>query len=357
MSMQEPKEDDIPDGYTECSSAALDTQRDVTTNFLRKLWPPQTGGELYSSGNFRARQYADGSGYIRHYRTKETVRTKNDLILVNSQCHDEGFAKCSPPRGDVDTEHLPIDFIETLAPGHATIRDVYAVHRNNDGILVRFSDSEEDVFVGQDETQHDATWFGFTVEGVHTPEEALHTLKPSSVYAAEQEGLDVKRQGEWWLIPTEPEAQYPIRKCLNVPNRKHDWNVPNFSYMDIDGEHNSLPKYCPECGCDDLQIHERAPIFECPGCAYRASYDSDLALDSLISSDLRDRYANARNELGSHTPRDLMLDDEDNIYVRGTFRHTPNEHYMLSLGDSWHRAVTHDHAVRTSDSGDRIRRD
>lgn len=47
---------------------------------------------------------------------------------------------------------------------------------------------------------------------------------------------------------------------------------------------------------------------------------------------------NVDNPLGSHKPRDLVVED-DEIFVRGTVRHQRNEHAMFNLYETWHRVV------------------
>lgn len=50
-----------------------------------------------STENFRGKQYPDGHGVLKHYKTIEAYRTLNQLVLINSQCYARGWAKCNAP--------------------------------------------------------------------------------------------------------------------------------------------------------------------------------------------------------------------------------------------------------------------
>lgn len=341
----------VPDGYTETSRAALDAQSSVTDAFMNKLWPTQTDGKLYSSDNFRAFQRPDGSGRIRHYRTTETFRTRNDTILVNTECHSAGFAHCSPPSSrSYDINRVPIPFIEQLHDGR--LRDIIDVRASSAGSVVVFDGSEEAVFFGSDSTHKDRTWFGFTfsLTEATTPEEAVDLLTPD-----EARDRDYIRQGEWFLFEDSPPENLPIKKCLPKADRKQDWEIPRAADLSVKKTLDYLPKTCPSCDGTGLEIHERAPVVVCPSCNHKFAY-GEYDPEIVLPKPLTERYTDAERQLGSHVPRDLKVSPEGETFVRGTFRHTDNEHYMENLGEIWHRAVTHDRDVQTYSRNQRGRR-
>ncbi len=44
-------------------------------------------------------------------------------------------------------------------------------------------------------------------------------------------------------------------------------------------------------------------------------------------------------KLGNHVPRDMYIDKNGRIYVRGTVRHVHRDHRMLNLGNTWHLVI------------------
>lgn len=59
------------------------------------------------------------------------------------------------------------------------------------------------------------------IREVHTVEEAYETLKPVAVLEAEARGAEVKRQGEWFFIPTDLTYKFPkgtkVLKSIPLP--------------------------------------------------------------------------------------------------------------------------------------------
>lgn len=106
-------------------------------------------------------------------------------------------------------------------------------------------------------------------------EEALDLLKPKVVLEAEERGAGVRRQGEWFAIPTK----------LTTSQLLHDVE----RRVAVRREHHTL-------GRDGHHEVEEAVIY---------------------------RFGPQRGE----------------VYARGVLRHTQNEHMDLDLGFRWHRLV------------------
>lgn len=355
MSTTTESDTNVPNSkYKEVSRACRDTQRDVTQAFLNMEYPPQTGGEIYSSNNFKAYQYDDGSGRVRHYRTTETIRTRNGLIITNLQCYSAGFAHCSQPRGSQRDGTLPLSLIRRLLPSEF---DQYDIRSVNDG-LVELPDGYQ-IYVGEDETSNEDMRFGFLIdpdERVESAEEAEALLRPDVSSRA-------KRQGEWFLDPVDESEvpELPTRKCLPKAERKRKWwfeRCDQNLVVGADHRVDGLQKECRECAESNWSVQANVPTARCKEC--HAKYLLEELTDSMIEEMYGDRYQEALDALDSHTPRDLIVDRAGNIYVRGTFRHTRNEHRMLNLGEQWYQAKTHDRDVRTvelSPGGSRVGRD
>lgn len=104
------------DVYEETKRASHSSQRGVTRAWCAgKLPTHHTGGEacvLYSTPNFKGYQYPDGSGKLKHYSTTEAFRTRNGLIINNTECWSKGWAHCSPPLASERDHRLPLTTLE-----------------------------------------------------------------------------------------------------------------------------------------------------------------------------------------------------------------------------------------------------
>lgn len=311
------------------------------------------------SGNFEGHVNGDGSAVLMHYRTMEAVRTKSGLVLANSQCWAAGFAKCTPPSAvelwnhaynhDTGTYEkttvrrrkeaaasLPLDLLGSL-PGTPSWREIVKVteHRGeawrDQCYLVRYSD-KTGAFVGMDHNPDDkrTQWFAFKLTAAEmrrckAPKDALLLLKPKPVLAAEAAGLRVRRQGEWFFVPTEAKPRFVTRR-----GRVLDNHVP-LEWGTVDGPvtvGNRVKKLVPT---NETPVDDWAPA-------------------CLIEvGDLRLRRE-TRNALFASTE----------VLVRGTVKHQRQfarwngrnepDHSPLPLGrDTWHRAVTHDRPCVTWD--------
>lgn len=322
--------------YTPTSRACRDTQQDVTDAFIAGEYPIHTDGELYSSENFKAYQKTDGSGRIRHYATVETVRTRTGLIITNSQCWGGGFAHCSPPHTADRDATLPLHLIRRIVRTRGYRQyDIQGVTETTDGTLVDFPEGQ--VYIGTDDTQHDSsTRFAFYVEDpVDDPAEALALLRPDGISDS------AKRQGEWFFDPVEIEAQNPILKGLSYTDT--EWDVSHTPIRAITGVDKISYGSPPE----GSEIHPEQPIAKLPD-GTRVLYRR-VDKQDFISMEYKNTMYRQLNRMGSHEARDLLFQD-GKLYVRGTVRHKRNEHRVLNLGETWHRAKTHNYTVMTGDT-------
>lgn len=288
--------------YTKVKKKAYNTQRQCKDAWLDMKWPvhntfdrrEMVTSEIYSSPNFKGIHFADGSGKLMHYRTIEAIRTKNGLIISNSQCWSRGFAHCTPPRGSERDYSLPLTSINNVL-GSGEIYNITRVIQDGrwrEPSVVIFSDGHG-VAIGYDETSKGRGEFMFLldkeeVNQITEPEEAIELLKPIEVEL--KEDRDIIRQGEWYFIP------------------------------------------CPDKDFSNKRIEK--PLKNCRN----------------GSGEIR-RWNNGDEDMGNHIARDKVK-TADGIYVRGTVRHLHNEHEMINLGDTWHKAVTQDEReVHSIESG------
>lgn len=286
------EEMEIPDEYNPVRKARYSSQRQVTQAFINGKFPTHNvvkmgvsdklAGKIYSSDNFKGYLYSEGKGKIMHYRTKETIRTKNGLIIVNSQCYSGGFAHCSPPSHSRRDGTLPLTTINREIDN--SMYDIVSVESGDkygSPTLAEFEDSSG-VAVINDETSKRRGSVVFKVtkkemEELNDPAELPKLLKPELVEYYEDYGRDVVRQGEWFFVPQED---------LEVPKDK-------------------VIKRLKQCR------------------------DSDGNLK---------RWSDGDDYLGSHIPRDMFITADGRVFVRGTVRHIRNEHEMVNLGETWHLA-------------------
>ena len=201
-------------------------------------------------------------------------------------------------------------------------------------LLVAFPEGEC-IFIGRDETSKDSGLFGIIIgeggQSVRTVEEALALLKPAPVLAAEQDARkEVLRQGEWWFVETDNAPEYIVSGELDSkpygpsPLENHVAREYGFG-LTQDRLLEELSLYASDGECD--QVFDRAP----------------RCFDSIRNQDLvwGRRWSGRFQDF----EWDRIWDVCNGIYVRGTVRHRDREHYMLSLGESWHAAYTHDVTV------------
>lgn len=308
---------EVPERYGSSTRVVRKTQRHVAEAWSNRKYPVKSGGVIRTSnGNFRGIQHRDGSGRLVHYSTIEAIRTRTGVEIRNAQCWSRGFATCTPPTGV--RHRLPLTGLQMLlAATDYDLYDIQTVTSDGRGSVVELPDGSG-FYTGRDETHHSRrAWIAFHVsrneiEALETPSDALHLLKPGAVKEAERRGKQVQRQGEWFFIPTPDgftptgEVRKPLRNC-----RQPDGSLP-FSTRD-----KHLGRHIPR----DKAFHVRKT---CPDCGDTRFIDTDTGLDVTCR--------NCGTTVGG-------------VYVRGTVRHIRNEHYMLNLGNQWHRAVTHNRAV------------
>lgn len=349
--------------------------------------------------NYEAIQHPDGHGVINHYQTIAAIRTKNGLVINNEQDGASGWARVTQPD---DAHHtLPLSGIEDIldreAPGmtlydiesvmqnavdirYKTTRDFIGDHkivtgvqpvRNNRDFDIRSVELNNGgaVILLWDSTANnpDERVCGFYAppeeyRHVDTVDQAFDLLEPEEVQYArldmvpadEFSGDDatfsneelcgdvIVRQGEWYLLPM-PEGftpENPIHKAMWNPNRQSDWVFPNSvdEYLEVDELLSEMPAECPSCGSQAFDVQSTHPTLDCKECESAFAYGSVNA-DDYITDDLREYYQDSLDILGNHQPRDLAVGDDGDLYVRGTFRHTSNEHAMINLQERWHLAV------------------
>lgn len=192
------------------------------------------------------------------------------------------------------------------------------------------------LFVGSDPTAKDSVpWFAFPIERhapVPAPESAqaaLDMLKTPTVRDIEHEDAWLApRHGEWWLIPSDlvpvssvtrpgvaskPYGPSPLGN--HVP-REYAFNVSDDAFMD--------------------EFHRRVDAPESITTPASAVEWTHRQLSKSPVPEGTPDWATIR-EIGGE------------VLVRGTIRHRENDHFVEHLGETWHRAQTHDFEVYTGD--------
>lgn len=231
--------------------------------------------------------------------------------------------------------------LEEIAPEKdmAGARLVDELHESPDveeAYLLVFPD-ETLMFLGSDPTAKDAVpWFTFTVgpaEPVPAPvtcDQALDLLKPPEVqdlYHDEQ--FLPGRHGEWWLIPanlipsgtvfspgvaSKPYGPSPLGN--HVP-REYAFTVSDADFMDAFHDHADAPS-----------------SIETPPEALRWTH----------------RHLQKVNPGRTVPDWAAIRDFAGDVLVRGTIRHRDDDHFVENLGETWHKAKTHNIEVYTADA-------
>lgn len=275
--------------------------------------------------------------------TQQTIEQKTEPEPLYEAAHpmsvDNVFRSWLPERflGELVNEE-----IDDRNYGWRTFK-VAGIYRDPFQALFVFPDQTR-VFIGEDDTARDSNGlFGFTIDEntrlpmVRTIEEALDLLKPSQARAAEVDGAQTLRQGEWFLLPTNEEPTSPVysgevseRPFGGSPLENHvptDWGlgISEEEFME------RFRRLCP-----DLSGHVETPAeaFHRVWQGFKIAEVDDVELHTDLP------------------PVDDLRELSEPIYVRGTLRHRENDHYMERIGDDWHLAVTHEVDVLTIDTDD-----
>lgn len=193
------------------------------------------------------------------------------------------------------------------------------------------------MFLGSDPTAKDAVpWFTFTVgpaEPIPAPQsctDALDLLKPPEVedlYYGEE--YLPGRHGEWWLIPaplvpggtvftpgvaSKPYGPSPLGN--HVP-REYAFTVSDREFMERFTDSANAPA--------SIQTPPEALEW------------TNRQLQKVAPSQGVPDWADIRSFAGE-------------VLVRGTIRHRDDDHYVEDLGETWHKAQTHDIEVYTADA-------
>lgn len=232
------------------------------------------------------------------------------------------------------------------------------------------------VYIGYDSTAHRGhEMFGFVPfdgkRGVPAPSasDALDLLRPNRAAAG---GSNVTRQGEWFLVPDDEEADGTIQKP-GVGEKEWRYTSPRLDGR-FETRHEAIGEAATQLGAWATETVEAERI-----------YAGGSPLGNHVPRDWRamvddetfvGRFQRAFPELFTggeevESPQDCLdllwereddiVVDTDTIYervrndvaggvqVRGTIRHRENEHEMAAV-DSWSRATTHEWDVVTVDS-------
>lgn len=366
----------VPNGYTDTSRACYDCQQKVADAWADMKYPSHNDGELYSSDNFRGEQYADGSGVLHHYDTREAIRTVDGTVISNAQCWSEGFAHCSTP-SEIDAR-LPLQAIE------AHIDD-------SDDLLTSIKH-----IIGQPETRErthsDDTYQSYTVENTAVVFDGytviigrdpsikegnsrftfrVDHLRPATKATAD----DVAQYIDDYLTPT-PVENSPMRVVssdeycktrLDADERdahvshggtlsesRSSWRDEpvNYQHFRADLQGNVIVRhgewfFIPRTGVDleatgedyardvldnHVPRREHGGVSPLPRVCDCGSTRFDVADDGTV------------------TCRSCGYNDVRNIYVRGEIAHANGDHDSINLGDTWYEAVSHDKDVRVYDA-------
>lgn len=325
--------------------------------------------------NYAAFQHPDGSGRIEHYDRLAAVRTRSGEVLCNSEDFAKGRALLTRPSGDTDSSWdrstsyptIPLTSLRQVLDGTArTLYDITTVtshetqrscYSSRTVYVVHFQQDDDGLLIGYDETAKSgyertfATWLDADeLAQLRAEDDPMDLLKPDIVAAYEQRGYDIMgsqsygnpyksrfegesivRQGEWFFVPMdedfEPDAE--------ITKHTSGGAIYESRIKDKEERIKQLPTECPECGGTSFEWIDDVTCTECDW-----SKDPERYEQVYVGSHGAFHY-NTDQPMESHVPRDLAIEDDGSLYVRGTVRHADNDHHMVNF-ENWHLAVTHD---------------
>lgn len=337
----EHEESEVPhERYHKTNRSTYNSQKEVTDAWASGAFPvknynPEKGDkavDLTCSANFYGRQQRDGSGQLYHYNTLEAIRTRNGLVINNRQCWSRGFAHCTPPRGDDRDASLPLDAIRDMIRKYEfSIYDIVRIRGDREqGKIVHFDSGEQvAVFVGRDSTARDSDVYLTLLEGVEI------TVKPYEVEETILKPDEVIESG----YPVVGSDEY-VRTRFRDPDQE---TIERENLVEVETYYGSKwhnKKFYRESMRGSVVVRHGewffvpAPEFE-PGEMSKPSQP--------CSGDV----------LGNHevVRQNSCWKVANTVYVCGTIKHRHGDHNAINLGDTWHKAVTHNRECRTVSFG------
>lgn len=226
----------------------------------------------------------------------------------------------------------PARLIDRLRPGE--LDDVTMA------ALLVFPD-ETLCFVGSDPTARDSIpLFAYFIERGHPlpppddARDAIDLLKPPGVLDAREDGVDVARQGEWFLIPSN---QVPVGSVFKPGVNKRPFGASPLA--------NHVPREYA-FGVQDAEFMQRFREL-----APSAGESIQTPAEALEWIHRQQGFIEAVDvDVGHDIPAwEAVQEIAGTILVRGTLRHRENDHYVENVGEEWHEAETHDVDVFTAD--------
>lgn len=209
--------------------------------------------------------------------------------------------------------------------------------KNDTGLqfLVGYSDGTR-ILIGRDETSTASGLFAVIIdssenERIRTVDQGIDSLRPEPVRVAERsDGVQVQRQGEWWFVETNEGPEFDVSGELGSkpygPSPLENHVVTGYGFgLEREQVLRELSLYASDGECD--QVFDRIP--QC----FDSIRNQTLVWGRTWSGRFR--------EFDWHRISDVC----NGVFVRGTVRHRDREHYMLSLGERWHTAYTHNKTV------------
>lgn len=361
----------LDDRYDTDATVWQDSHRDAAEAWINFKYPTAKrsefpAGTLLSTRSAIFRQYRDGSGEVilTHDESEyyddppETLawRFADGGVLIDTtvspnlrRAYAGSGLRHAARNGtdrDVAYEEVPLDFVEevidqeTELDGESFLDAAVTMHQNrpegrldiedtdSPGVMIEHKSGHR-VYVGRDRSAHrDHRIFAFVLDPdweAPSAVDAIDLLKPDIVEVAENDGRDVRRHGEWWLVPNGG-PQGTVQKP-GVGSRP-------FGASPLA---NHVPREWATAVEDDVFLDRFA---EAAGHYFDEEPETPQAAVRLVDEAAEDETV----PITFHDIRTLA----DGVYVKGSIRHRNNEHFFETFED-WNRAYTHDKQVYTAD--------
>lgn len=365
----EPVTPEIHPFYDPVDHVDADSTDDAVEAWVEGKYPTETDGRIQIEGDHHVFvQQPNGIGFVDHGGENGpcALRIRGERALVN-QSHNSDICDVRRIHGEIERAlrrseiawiPTPFEFyfdvmdfaLEDPDPDtffrNLTEVDVYEVDRDavrngettdSDGMLFVCRELGQRVFIGRDwtATSRGSQVFGFVPEEdtpVPSARDAVELLKPDEVAAAQAEGKNVRRQGEWFLVEMTDKPHGTIQKP-GMGSRPYgasplDSHIPT--------EWSTLVR-------DELFLDRFGQV-----AAYRpdlADVDPETPQDAVEA--IREHLID-NDDYDGYGWFEMLTMMAGAVCVRGSFRHRRNEHFSEHVED-WHRAYTHDYDVLVAD--------
>lgn len=172
---------------------------------------------------------------------------------------------------------------------------------------------------------------------VTSVQSAIESLKPESVKAAESYGIEVKRQGDLFAIPTEYNMRQLRKMGADIRQSKLAGEAKRAAIRTKWEDRFTTALIALEMPTSSWAYRQHPDNVQWRNFKSMNAHYSELGRRELAEHDATARIHRMRALYGTrHVGTDIAILPNGVTLARGTIRHTGGQHRFLSLGNVWH---------------------